>query len=431
MARVLVIDSEADVQEVLCRFLGEQGHRASAARNGVEAARQMVRDLPDLILLDPSVPLGGIKTAQLIRLNSRFSRIPILLGILPGPREEMAKFLEQGTKVGVSGFLARPYDRDVLIAKMETALRGRQSKYTKEQVLRRASDEANAGDRADLTTAMEVRTQVRELTDLPTLSAAQQRIISIMSRDDEEVDVDALVQALQSDQGLTMRVLGIARSAYYGFSGNFILTAITFLGMPRIRQIVQSATIMEAMDRQGGAKGGLDIDAVWKHSVACGLVMQSFSRDNQQARHFTAGMLHDVGKMVLNYKFPEYLQAVLETADKESRPMHEVEEELLGITHGEVGQEVAKIWRLPHEISESIFNHHTPSRAQRHKYLSSLVYLADVAVRQMGIGDSGDCSPAEVTDPYAEKLAADLEGVIARKEEYEEQVSAIVSSTPE
>ena len=136
---------------------------------------------------------------------------------------------------------------------------------------------------------MEIRAQIRELTDLPTLSAAQQRTIAILAQEDDQVDVDALVEAIQLDQALTVRIMHIAKSAYYGFTGgNFVRTAVTYLGMPRLRQIVQSATILEVFEGQGKKNSGdMDMRKMWMHSVACGMVVQLLAGDNRQARHFT------------------------------------------------------------------------------------------------------------------------------------------------
>ncbi len=429
LPKVLIIDGEAQMRKGLFDLFSKYGYFPIAVSQGVDAARVMHREVPDLILIDQGVPVGGLKTAGIIRLNPHYGRIPILLGVKAGPREQMRQTLKQGLKVGISGVLVRPYDPGRLLQKVRDCLSSSGGALSKEDLLRKAGGDLGSKGRPDATTAMEVRTQVRELTDLPTLSPAQQRIISIMSQDDEEIDVDALVEAIQSDQALTMRVMRIARSAYYGFTGNFIQTAVTFLGMSKVRQIVQSATVLEVFERQGQTDGeGLDRKGAWAHSVACGLVMQRIARDNKQARHFTTGLLHDVGKLVLDFKFHEYSRAIVEIAEKQQRPMHLVEQELIGISHAEIGQELAKTWQLPNEVGESIAHHHAPFRAYRHKYLSSLIYLADVAVRQMNIGNSGNYAKPEVEDPYAQKLHISLEEVVSQRDDLVRQVEAIVST---
>lgn len=414
MPAVLIIDAEVQRRQVLGSFFIKNGYEAAGVPRGVDAAVVLRNHQPDLILIDQDVPLGGIKTAQIIRMNPRFQNIPILLGIAPGNRAQMSEVLQESLKAGVSGVLVRPYEPERLLAKACACLN-----------VDGAAETGTAPLGAN--TSVEVRAQIRNLTELPTLSPAQQRVIAIMSCDDQEVDVDALVLTIQSDQGLTMRTMRIARSAYYGFTGNFIRSAITYLGMSRVRNIVQSATILEIF--QGDkAGGGLDRKAFWEHSVACGLVMQRISRDTRQARHFTAGLLHDMGKLVLDFKFPEYSRAILKAVSEEKKSMYEIEQELIGISHAEIGQELCRHWQLPNEIAEGIAHHHAPSAAYRHKYLSSLIYLSSVLVRKMDIGTSGDLAPAEVADPYAKKLHVPDREVLAQAEEIRNEVAAIVSS---
>lgn len=405
---------------MLTQLLSANGYHTAGVSHGAEAARLMRQDAPDLIVIDQDVPIGGFKTAQIIRLNPRYGRVPILMGIGAGTRPMLEQAIKQGTQAGISRFLIRPYDPQLLLQKIRGSLdMGGPSPKARGE---------NGGSSA-AETSLAMRRQIRELTDLPMLSVAQQRVISIMSEDDANVNVDELVSAIQSDQALTMRIMRTARSAYYGFTGNFARTAITFLGMPRVRQVVQSATVIEVFKGNGkGEKGGLDRTGAWAHSVACGMVMQMLSRDNKQARHFTIGLLHDVGKLVMDFKFHEYSQAILEVAEQEKRSMHEVEKEMVGISHAEIGHELANLWQLPNEVAESIAYHHEPSRAFRNKYLSSLVYLADIAVRKMEIGNSGNLAPPEVKDPYALKLHVPMEEVFSHRDELAKQVEAIVST---
>ena len=412
MAKVMVIDGDAETRRSLCLLLSGKGFQAAAVPQGVDAARVMRHDVPDLVLIDQEIPLGGMKTAQIIRLNRRYCGTPILLGLKPGAPEQTREVLKEVIKHGISWALARPYHPDRLLAKMEECL----GKAAKKETRTLTPEEAG----------MAVRKQVRELTDLPALSTSQMRLINLMSCDDADVDMDELVEAIQSDQALTMRTLRIARSAGYGFQGNLLPSAVTFLGIQKIRQIVQSATVLEVFEHESA---GMDLTEFWRHSIAVGMVMQMISRDNRQSVHFMAGLLHDVGKLILDLKFAPYAKAIHEIAVKEKQSSHLIEQELIGISHSEIGQEVAALWQLPNEISESIAFHHMPSDALRHKLLTALVYLADMMVRRMEIGDSGNRAKPEIIDEFAEKvkLPVSMEDVEDRREEIVEQVDAIVS----
>ena len=418
MSKLLAIDREPEMRRSLCHLFSSNGFEAAAVPHGVDAARLMRHDAPDLILVDQDIPLSGIKTAQIIRLNARYQHIPILLGLKPGAPEHTRETLRLALKYGISWVLARPYKPELLMGKVHKHLKQNGTAAEKTQTPSATRD-------------MEIRKRVRELTDLPTLSPAHQRIISIMSCDDMEVEINELVEAIQSDQGLSMRTLRIARSAGYGFQGNLLPSAITFLGIQKVRQIVQGAIILEIFeDQEDRQAGDLSPRAFWKHSIACGMVMQKISRDNAKSKHFMAGLLHDVGKMVLDVKFRSYARAIGEIVQREQLSRYQVEQELLGITHAEIGLEVASLWQLPREICESIAHHHTPSVAPRHRLLTSLVYLADIAVHKMAIGHSGNAVTPEINDSFAERvrLPISLDEVIAQRDEIEQEVDAIVST---
>jgi putative nucleotidyltransferase with HDIG domain len=169
---------------------------------------------------------------------------------------------------------------------------------------------------------------------------------------------------------------------------------------------------------------------LWKHSIASGMVMQMISRDNMRSKHFMTGLLHDVGKMVIELKFAPFAKEINEIAVKERRPRQDIEREIIGITHAEIGQEIAQMWDMPNELVESIAFHHMPAQTQRHKLLSSLVYLADVFVRKMDMGQSGNYSPPTIDDEFAQKvkLRVTFEEVNAQREDILGQISAITES---
>jgi putative nucleotidyltransferase with HDIG domain len=416
MAKILVIDSDPQMGKALSNHLSQHGFQAASVLNGVDAAKLLNHDMPDLTIIDQDVSLTGIKTAQILRIKPENMKMPILLGLKPGAPEHTRKILKSAMEGGVSWVIARPYNPLRIIEKIHEQL----DKSAKSQKPPLTKDELS----------FHIRKQIRTLTDLPTLSPAQQKLINILSVDDDKVDVDGLIEAIQSDQGLSMRTLRIARSAGYGFQGNLLPTAVTFLGMKIIRQIVQSAAILDVFQQDETYEGALDFRAFWEHSMACAMIMQLISRDNRASKHFMAGLLHDVGKLILDFSFPPFAKAIDQQARKTGQPREQVEKDIIGINHAEIGQEIATLWNLPNEISESIANHHHPGLASRHKLLTGLVYTADVIARKMEIGESGNFAPAEITDPFAAKirLPMPMQNLLEKKEEITQKIDSILSS---
>jgi HD-like signal output (HDOD) protein len=414
MIKVLVIDNDADTRRTLQGLFSEPQFQVVAVEHGVDAIIEMADELPDLILIDQGISMGGIKTAQIIHLSQKYAHIPILLGIKPGAPEHTKEILSQAIHNGIAWVLARPYKPERLLEKVREVL----TQHAKQNEKPLSPEEVS----------VKMRKQIRTLTDLPALSTSQTRLMTMMSCDDTDINMDELIEAIQSDQALALRTLRIARSACYGYQGNMLHSAVTFLGVQNIRQIVQSATVLDVFGDEG-SDTGLDIKAFWAHSIACGMVIQMISRDNLKSKHFMAGLLHDMGRLALDLKFAPYSKLIGTIAEKEKHPRHVIEQELIGISHAEVGFELATLWDLPHELCVAIGFHHMPSATQQHKLVTALVYISDVMVRRMGIGNSGNFAQPIIEDPIALKLKLPMtfEDIADHKEEIVQQVDAIVS----
>jgi len=416
MPKILVIDSDPKMGKTLCDLLIQRGFLAAFVQNGVDAAKILNHDVPDLTIIDQSIALTGIKTAQILRIKPEHQHMAILLGLKPGAPEHTRDVLKSAMESGVSWVIARPYNPERIIEKIQEQL----NKHAKSQKPSLTKEELGH----------HIRRKIRTLAEIPTLSPAQQKLMTILSVEDDQVAVDELIAAIQSDQGLSIRTLRIARSAGYGFQGNLLPTAVTFLGIKKIRQIVQSATLLDVFKKDKNHQGGLDLHAFWEHSMATAMIMQMISRDNMSSKHFMAGLLHDVGKLILDMSFGPFSQAIEREAQRTWLPREQIEKNILGINHTEIGQEIAILWNLPNEIAESIANHHHPHLALRHKLLTGLVYIADVVARQMKIGSSGNYVPPEIKDPFAEKirLPIPLADLLNKKDEIMQQINSILSS---
>ena len=401
----MVIDSDERMRKLISALLTEQGHQVLQSASGVDATRKLSGVTPSLFLVDHDVPLGGLRTVRILRMNPKYRAVPFLLSVGLRKDDAMA-FIQEAQDVGVSRFVGKPYELSVLLDKVNEVLAER--------------------DRT-MMSAVAVKQEVRALSDLPMMSPTHRKVLDLLSCEDDEVDIQALTRTIESDQGLAARVLKIARSAYYAFQGRLIRTAIMFLGIQNIRHIVQAATVFDVFEKQGEGTGAFERIELWKHAVACGIVMQMLSRQIRGSGHFLTGLLHDMGKIVLDYRFTEYFRQIIELVEEEGMTMYQAEQKILGISHAEIGQEICQMWRLPGEIGICVANHHDPAQAPMHRRLASLVHLSDIAVRTMGIGHGGDSRVPEV-NAYAARFRIKLDPVYARKEEIIQQVESIVSS---
>ncbi len=228
----------------------------------------------------------------------------------------------------------------------------------------------------------------RKVQQLPSLSAVVTRLLTLLQ--DNDITMAVLTAEMSKDQGLTVRVLRIANSPFYGMSSRIdsIQQAGTLLGLHTIHGIIVAAGIIGHFPPQQDQ--GFDRHSFWLHSIGTGCCAQILARhaglDPEQA--FTAGLLHDIGKLVLAAYFEDDFSHVLAWRDEHGCLIREAEESVLGFDHSEIGARVAQHWKLPKLLVNAIrFHHALPGKVTP---LAELVHVADIICRGLDIGHGGD-----------------------------------------
>jgi len=224
--------------------------------------------------------------------------------------------------------------------------------------------------------------------EIPALPSVVSEIIETLN--DENANVELITNKISMDPSLSTRVLNIANSPFYGLSGKIssVKEACIVLGAYSIKNLAVAAGIVNNFKKSGGA---LNFHKLWEHAVGTGIaakvIADQLGLDAEIA--FTAGLLHDVGKIVLDVNYPEEYQKVIEYRVKEDCFIYEAEKAILGVTHTEIGKITARSWKLPELIVEVIQNHHEPENGDNSDMVS-IVHLADVLCRALEIGYPGD-----------------------------------------
>lgn len=233
---------------------------------------------------------------------------------------------------------------------------------------------------------------VHRVEELPALPHVTYRVLTLTS--DPRTSSSELADTITTDQVLTAKVLRMANSAYYGYARRIfsINEALIILGFSTVRNLVFAASVHNFMDQEFTGyilpKGDL-----WNHSMTTALLARLLSRNAGFELHdkaFTAGLLHDIGKVILNTYMKERFSEVLETVNTQSVPFSEAEQRIFGFDHAQVGAKVAEKWNLPDELVEAIAKHHNPAGAKLNPRLTSVTHIADAASMSMGIGLGGD-----------------------------------------
>ncbi len=221
------------------------------------------------------------------------------------------------------------------------------------------------------------------------------------------------------DPALTARLLRIVNSPFYGFPQKVdtIPMAVTILGTRQLRDLVLATAVVHTLR---GAGAPVEAERFWRHSVACGLAARETARALRLVnveRLFIAGLLHDIGKLVMLTALPEGYRRLLDRLHDED-PSAELEQEVFGFDHTQVGRELMRRWRLPESLVEPVAWHHAPHRAERHRTDAFIVHLANHLANQIAAPVSGD------TGSPLHENTTDVLGLAAARLERIRQTSA-------
>lgn len=229
---------------------------------------------------------------------------------------------------------------------------------------------------------------VQAVNDLPALPQVVLKVMELT--EDPNSTAQDINNVLSQDQGMTARVLKLANSAFYGFPRRIstVTDAIVLLGFRTIRSIVLAASVNDILmqEMEGYA---LERGELWKHSQCSAMAARLIARRVKYSGldvAYTAALLHDIGKVILNQYMQEAYQEVLDKVTADNIPFMQAEDIILGFNHGQVGAQVAEKWNLPLELVEAISLHHQPDLAQENQRLTAIVHIADAICVAMGIG---------------------------------------------
>ncbi|MDR0641263.1 MAG: HDOD domain-containing protein [Treponema sp.] len=202
------------------------------------------------------------------------------------------------------------------------------------------------------------------------------------------------------DPVLTGRVLKLINSAYYSLSQQVttLVRAIIMLGLNTVKNLALSTAVLASMRKRGGGDG-INMEAFWRHSLGVGVMSKLLAKTRgidtkRLEEYFTAGLLHDIGKIPLNMVIAESYATIIQAAKKKRLSLYRAENQFLGISHCGSGEQIVNEWKLQGAIGDVIVNHHTCAEySGPHRDLLYNVALANYAIQQWNIGFAGDSLP--------------------------------------
>ncbi len=213
----------------------------------------------------------------------------------------------------------------------------------------------------DLVSPPEVHLRLHEVIESPTSTS------------------DSIAQIIMQDPNLSARILKITNSAYYGKRKiETVSRAITLIGTRELYNIALAINAMKVFEKIPSEL--VNVSVFWRHSIYTAIIARLLARRCRilhPERLFVAGLLHDIGCLVLYSNFPEESRDALLIANGDEDILAQQEEELIGYDHAMVGGELLKLWRLPETIAQAVSSHHDLSRAEPDSIEATIVFIAN------------------------------------------------------
>ncbi|MDD2367589.1 MAG: HDOD domain-containing protein [Desulfuromonadaceae bacterium] len=225
---------------------------------------------------------------------------------------------------------------------------------------------------------------IMDTKTLPALPSVIHKLDSLS--DNDKSSIQEMAKIVSSDQVISARILRLANSPSYGFYRvATIQNAMILLGVNVVKSLALSSSIFAIMEKNS--------IGLWEHSLGVGVAANLIARKlalPESEEIATAGLLHDIGKVIISLKCKETEQEIHNLVQEQKMFSSEAELEVIGSDHAEIGGWLAKSWFIPDKLSEPITFHHNVAGSKKHQIKTSVVHIADVMIKASGFGNSGD-----------------------------------------
>ncbi len=234
---------------------------------------------------------------------------------------------------------------------------------------------------------MTLITSLIETQEFATLPPVAAKVLQLL--ENEDTDIREIAEIIEADPSLTLKLLRVANSPLYAMRQNVtsIRQAIVTLGLNRLTNIVLGVSIFSRFLMKSKKESASIMDKFWWHSSSTGILAKTLTKKigkNYKEMEFIGGLLHDIGKLaMLQFDINKYAQ-VIEKIEREQIMDCEAEIEIFGVDHLEVGEHIAKLWKLPDELVDIIGHHNNPDLIDLSKELISVVRMSDLFCEMWG-----------------------------------------------
>lgn len=236
-----------------------------------------------------------------------------------------------------------------------------------------------------------LRHKVESINTLPTVPSVLKRLSAVIEK--PRITIVEISAFISNDPALTTKVLKMVNSAIYGFPGRIasVSHATMLLGLNVIKGLLLGVSVFELMQKT--------MSGLYEHSLACAIASRVIAQKKnlkEPEEVSVAGLLHDIGKVILTLEFPREYESAMKEAEEKKISIYDAEKKQFNATHADVGGWLAEKWRFPTNLIEVIEFHHRPAQAKNAPLEAAIVHMADLLVRARGFGFAGENFVPEV-----------------------------------
>lgn len=227
--------------------------------------------------------------------------------------------------------------------------------------------------------------EIDTITDLPTLPTVAMEVNRMLQ--DVDTPIEKLVGFLEKDQSMVLKILRLVNSSFYGFKSRItsLRHAVTLMGYSTVQNVVVTVSVIDCLKTKTTLKG-FDISLFWTHSVSVAVMSRHLAARTKLAapeEAFTAGLIHDIGKVVLVNHFPDVFVVLIEAATARDITFYAAEKTADTYPHNLIGSNLARRWMLPEPLKLALRHHHGSIAKGVDGTLAGLVAIADTLVNVM------------------------------------------------
>ncbi|HEY8349005.1 MAG TPA: HDOD domain-containing protein [Clostridia bacterium] len=360
---ILLVDDERPILAALKRAFAGNGFDIFLAESGEEALSFLAKKVTDLVITDVRMPeMNGYQLLKEIRANYP----SIIRVVLSGYSDEDLVIRIQRESLA-KRYLLKPWKNQELIRTVEQI-------FSVEEALKKRN-------------LLELMNRIEFLPSPSDICIRLNRLA------EQDAGIDEIARTIESDQSLTAKILQVANSSGHGMRTGSVRQAIDYLGLTNVMNILLSAAAFNNDRAVSNIRIKKDIEVLWKHAVLTNDILAYLYR--RIAGHpipdmcSTAGLLHDIGKVVLIYNYTgKYLKAAAAIRNRKDMYYYYEKMEFIDITHQEIGAYLLNWWELPQVMVESALYHHDPlDENVTDKEVMCLLNVADICSWSFIYGD--------------------------------------------